>query len=444
MTMSLSCLLVAALLIAAVVATVDVDYVSVGKFSLKNAAFLEVEHFEGSEQFLLVSSFGALSSGKLYVVPGITAAVLNAKPSTLKPVQLKTPDFLWPNSVRTIPQDVFDGRRAIVVPDGFLPPGKGNGGVYVVVMDPFDITKTIKTVTLTRNSLGYFYHMGTWIDLNGDGRKDFLTAKTNAKPGKGQLVWLEHPEGGLTVASPWKEHVICSGPDVGIEVAVGAFPEYLDEVVVFASQFFDQKLGMYRVSTKDGSLVGSRIIDSTTLHAYGVTLVDLDSDGKKEIVINNHEKDDAVNGIWWYSIPTDLMTGDFVKCPIAMHFKNKPNFPIANMAPGFSYAVWPQTSTQGKGRAHILVAGDGDHSVSIVSPVGDASQSRYEKGLPRDMDGTIGALAFSDLDNNGWLEMWVPNYDKSYVELFKFKALVDEDTGAEENKMIALRGAAYA
>lgn len=81
--------------------------------------------------------------------------------------------------------------------------------------------------------------MGVWVDLNGDGRKDFLTAKTNAQPGKGQLVWLENPEGGLQV-SPW--NVICSGPDVNFDVE--KFSEYPDEIVVFAAQFFDEEFGL--------------------------------------------------------------------------------------------------------------------------------------------------------------------------------------------------------
>ena len=108
--------------------------------------------------------------------------------------------------------------------------------------------------------------MGTWIDLNKDGRKDFLIARTNGKAGGGELVWYEHPEGGLDT-TPWNEHVITTGPDVGTEVHT--FNQFRDEIVVFASEFFDEKVAFYRVSLKDGSLVDSRIIDDTTiLNAY--------------------------------------------------------------------------------------------------------------------------------------------------------------------------------
>jgi len=74
--------------------------------------------------------------------------------------------------------------------------------------------------------------MGEWIDLNGDGRKDFLTARSNAKAGEGELVWFEHPEDGLNT-TPWTEHVVTKGPDVGIEVDV--LPDFKNEVVVFAT-----------------------------------------------------------------------------------------------------------------------------------------------------------------------------------------------------------------
>ena len=161
-----------------------------------------------------MSSFGALSSGAIYVVPKVADAVKNNTVAQLKPIELNTPSFAWPNNVQVVPQDVFN-QRAIVVPDGFLVPGKSDGGVYIVTMDSVDITKTTGTFKLSAKKNGFFYHMGEWIDMNGDGRKDFLTARSNAKKGDGELVWFEHPAAGLTTAT-WTEHIVCKGPDVGI------------------------------------------------------------------------------------------------------------------------------------------------------------------------------------------------------------------------------------
>lgn len=196
--------------------------------------------------------------------------------------------------------------------------------------------------------------------------------------------------------------------------------QYPNEVVVFAAQFFDEKLGVHRVSLKDGSLVESRIIDDTTLHAYSVQLVDLNGDGKKELMMNNHEKDNKTNGIWAYTVPEDIMTGTFEKYPITTGFKNAFSLTVPNMAPGFPYPVWPNSATRGKERAHIMIAGDGDHSVSIAYPTGDASKFEYTRSVLKDEGGTVGALTFSDLDKNNWQEMWVPNYDNSFIEVFLF------------------------
>ena len=49
--------------------------------------------------------------------------------------------------------------------------------------------------------------MGVWVDIDGDGRKDYLTARSNAKAGQGELVWYQHPVDGL-LTTPWPETVI--------------------------------------------------------------------------------------------------------------------------------------------------------------------------------------------------------------------------------------------
>jgi len=53
--------------------------------------------------------------------------------------------------------------------------------------------------------------------MNGDGRLDFVTARSNAKADQGELIWLEHPEQGLQ-STPWAEHLITTSPDVMLEV----------------------------------------------------------------------------------------------------------------------------------------------------------------------------------------------------------------------------------
>ena len=117
----------------------DLELTSNNKFKLKHAAFLNMGKWDDSEDFLLVSTFGAFSSGHVYMVPGIKDAVTAGDVSTLDAVKLDTPSFMWPNDVKQIPHEVFD-ERAILVPDGFLVPGKEDGGMFVIRMDPENLT----------------------------------------------------------------------------------------------------------------------------------------------------------------------------------------------------------------------------------------------------------------------------------------------------------------
>lgn len=73
-----------------------------------------------------------------------------------------------------------------------------------------------------------------------------------------------------------------------------------------------------------------------------------------------------------------------------------------------------------------MVAGDGDHAAHVLYPSGDAQQFEYENVIFDYAGGTVGCLAFSDLDNDNWQEVWVPNYDKGTVEVYKLSALAAE------------------
>lgn len=88
------------------------------------------------------------------------------------------------------------------------------------------------------------------------------------------------------------------------------------------------------------------------------------------------------------------------------------------MCPGFPYPVYPDSSKK-TGQAHILIAGDGDHSAHLLRPTPDP-EVLYQREVIRDFGGTVGAITFSDVSqNNGnWIQFYVANYDKNYVEVF--------------------------
>jgi len=386
-----------------------------GQFKTKNPAFLSATKFHDSDDFLLVSEFSAFGNGGVYVVPGVKDAVADSAIKGLKSHKLNMGKFQWPNNVSVIPESVFGKDvRAIVVPDGFLVPGHANGGVYILTVDNDDITKATANYTMTSNKDGYFYHMGEWIDMNMDGRLDFVTSKSNAKAGGGRLVWYEHPEGGLA-EMPWTEHVIVNGPDVGITIDQDT---YHPDILVYAAQFFDESVNMYRVSRKGKGVVQSRVIDDKTiLSAYMPTIVNLNNKrGEMQLMVNNHEKDEKTNGVFAYTKPRNMWEDEWPKSTLASGFKNAFSVFVPGMSPGFPYAMWPKVADEGKHPPHIVVAGDGDYTAHMLTRTDDLT---YEMDTIKNEKGTVGALCWSDLTGSGWNELWVPNYDKGYIELFK-------------------------
>ena len=105
------------------------------------------------------------------------------------------------------------------------------------------------------------------------------------------------------------------------------------------------------------------------------------------------------------------------------------------MSPGFAYAIYPNGYSDNQ-RAHIFVAGDGDHKAHALYPSGDSEIFEYTDTVFSNAGGTVGALAFSDLDEDGWQEIWLANYDSGYVEVFKLSEAASTEEAEVSSKSI--------
>lgn len=116
--------------------------------------------------------------------------------------------FPWPNEVGHVPvsESADLKRSAVLVTDGFLVPGRSNGGVYVLLNPgrsaPPQQERKVRLSPFDHSS-SWYYHRAIFIDLTGDGRQSILTARARApsltasKAGSGsigELVWLERPK----------------------------------------------------------------------------------------------------------------------------------------------------------------------------------------------------------------------------------------------------------
>ena len=160
------------------------------------------------------------------------------------------------------------------------------------------------------------------------------------------------------------------------------------------------------------------VIDNTIKHAYRAEVADLNGDGKLEVVVNNHESSTTDNAVYGFEIPDDFLDASkYVRHTIASEFPVQWGF--TNMAPGFTNAVWPYAADKGKAgkKADFLVAGDGDYRAHLLEY---QSEWAYSNELIKNENGTVGIIAIDDIDEDGWNEFLVANYDKGYVEVYSF------------------------
>lgn len=197
-------ILISLLLVSQVFAAIDFKYI--GRINANQPSFVRVSSFSNTAPLLITSSTAPQTKGRVSVEPSIASKY--TKPESVALTEVSA-DFLWPNSINLIPASVFGPDvKAIVVPDGDFAAPYNNGGVYILELDPTDLTKKKKIHRISAAKPGYVYHTGGWVDVNNDGYIDYVTPRSNGKAGQGELVWFEQPKTGLLSDQPWNEYII--------------------------------------------------------------------------------------------------------------------------------------------------------------------------------------------------------------------------------------------
>jgi hypothetical protein len=189
----------------------------------------------------------------------------------------------WPNNITPL------SSLGYTFGDGFLVPGKSNGGVYFV----FGGNNSM--VRLTAPAKGQFYHKGYFFDVDGDGALDIITARASKSlfgKGKGQLVWLKNA--GFNNV-PWVETVLADGPDVDIFV----LPGNGTSATIFAAEFFGEKVSQFDL--ENGKIVSNRTIDDTLGEAYCVRAGDIEGNGEISVIASNYKYSGDGGSVFLYS-----------------------------------------------------------------------------------------------------------------------------------------------
>lgn len=414
-----TCILVTSLLGACIVTaeTNPLPHRLLGKINVPNPAFVRVLPcgLSTAKRSLWITEFSATRAGRVYVIDNVTNYYPNF--SDAKYVQVPNTKLKWPNKISIAPKELGD---FLTVPDGFLIPWKESGGIYLVPVNcsGSPTPSAAAPIKLTPTNLFAFYHLAQWLDVNGDGKLDMVTARASVNPlkgksGKGELVWFEQPASNPLTSVPWKEHVIVEGPDILFQIE--DFDKSDDHFEVIATEFFAEKLSIYSISYKNASVVGSHVIDDKIGPAYSIQLADLNKDGKSELLVTNH-LGGAGGAVYAYQVPDDVMNGNYTRHTLASNFTvTEPGKNQA--APGFAFAITPKSGYAGK--PYIVVAGDGSQKAYLLYPT-DTDFS-YSTEVVLSVQGVVGFVGYSNMIGaEGWNEFFVPDYDNGVVYAYTF------------------------
>ncbi len=481
-----------------------------------NPAFLHVDTFDndqsGSSDDLLMSSFfNSIKDPSGENVIGFFERDLVARIRDLDSLDPDTfdadtdveeltdldggaPVHVWPNDTERVPNGMlpFEG---VVSPQGFHTAPEAGRLSIIDVSDPnrteyvvdqtFQIPGPPCTVT---GVIPKFYHKALFFDMDNDGLKDIITVRSSFKvnglfcPPTGDLVWFKNPGNAINPNTEWQETVLYgfptsfNGPDIAIAMADfenDGIPEFVATsfftVDVFAGQgairIYGAPVGQdwSTVNQFSNPPRNADISDDQGL-PFGVELVDLNLDGKLDVLATNHQPDNCAPGPRSSEVPGriyaleqpadgDLFNSDWITHVLLDDIRPNPTFPtpasetgFGRLAPNTAKAFWPFRHMEGNSKPYIVAGGDEASKVWVLQPVHATNSKKWDyksavifdindhygpnttQTLLDDPQGvsisTIGGLAvrYDDPGPNGQAEFYVPVFEAKEIHVFGFRA----------------------
>jgi hypothetical protein len=338
------------------------------------------------------------------------------------------PKTVWPNDAVRAPDGVFPF-EAVVVPQGFHP-APFPGRLTAINLDDAQRTEYVidqstqngwtPTGPFDPTNAPRFYHRALFLDMDGDELLDIVSVRSGFRVGPGvyppfsELVYFKNPGAALSPTTEWQEVVLYGGPAAGFlgpDVHLEAHDFEGDGVPeIVATHFFSAsnqtpptagKISLY------GAPVGGTWADVNALafalprvkdlssdqgFPFDVQVVDLDLDGRADILATNHQPDNctpptssAVPGrVYALSQPAD---GDIFGSDWTTHIllddirpnpSTQPISPPGRLAPGRAQAFHPKRAHEGKQKPWIVVGGDEASKVWVLRPRHPGRRGNFE------------------------------------------------------------------
>ncbi|KAJ3217949.1 hypothetical protein HDU67_006977 [Dinochytrium kinnereticum] len=391
----------------------------VGQLALGSVAFTKVEKNTDGTSHLYLSTFVGLGSDAAYFIPNVGAAM--SKFNSTVPTKIGG-SITWPNEIDAAPADVFG--EGVLGSGGFLVPGKSNGGIFF--SPKTGPTTQGNWINLFTNNNGYFYHRAIVTDVDGDGLPDILTCRAN-KPlfgaGKGNHVYLT-PVDRKNLLGAWKETVIGGHCDTFFRL-VDLNGDGINEIV--STEYWGNALTIISTKHPKGAFSNPadlvyNVIDPKVGHAFDVEVVDVNGDGKKDLLVTNHQgsSETPTGSVYVYEIPSDISLPGSAwtkhtlldKIPVLQGGMNQ-------ASPGSPHSFQPKIG--GTGKPWIVVAGDGSQKAHLLAPNSEnPADWTYTSSILHDCKNTVGGISTGDVNGDGFTDIFIPCYDNGLLVSYTF------------------------
>lgn len=430
-----------------------------------NPAFMSIDYYNSpsgpSEDLVITSFFNVLKDptgntvtsyfnrdlvARIRGLPTLNPATFNKDTDVEELSDIGGPPVIgppntmnWPNDAVRVPDGVVPF-EAMAVPQGFLaaiPPGRltlinlddPNRREYVVHQStggpPGQSCDSSSNVSKPR-----FYHDVVFVDMDNDGYKDIVTPRSSFKvqgPGSvcfftGELVWFKNPGPALAPNVEWEEHVLTGFPvtDTGPDTNIEAYDFDHDGVPELIATSFFMLGGFIRIY---GAPVGqtwaavdqingptvrqANIVGGAQGQPFDIELVDLNLDGKIDILSTTHQPDNcfevtqsAIPGrVFAFEQPAsgNVFGGGWVRRVLKDNIRPNATYPVptsgpGRLAPGKATAFVPTRGLQGKTKPWIVVGGDEASKVWLLTPASQAKTNwDYQSAVVFDINDYYGA-----------------------------------------------------
>lgn len=380
---------------------------------------------------LLVNGFQAFKAGSIGLVANAVSAAENM--ATTEVVTIFD-DLFWPNCVFRAPDGVWDaGDVTLVVADGFLLPGSTPGNLYALHLTNGELVASESLSGSKVNVLHYgiFFGFAEMRDMRGDGTYDILATRVHAEAfgtwEQAHLVVLTRPD-DPNEEQEWEYTELIEGTDFAFVCRDFNDADGTRKLAIISGSFINSRLSLYEadLSTFPPTISKEAIIDDDAGAIYSTQLVDLDGDGTDELLVSNHMDNATLAAVYVYELPES--TADWYSAVsnegLTRHMIAN-DFQVLNpgtgkAAPGFPIPYY-SSSESSTGMKNIIVQGDDNGAVYVLSPTDTAWV--YEKTELRLYGDRVGLPSIADVNGDGYMEMFVPDYANNLVHAYTTSTL---------------------